>query len=329
MNLEMIIKIILLIVLAITTVMIVRASFAVKYNNRLSKFVINKETEKNNSIGDYLYNLYSKVHDMLAHLLAKSYYYKLKSKSFDKYNYNGKNNNGLNIIATKFLTSIIFGLIYFISSSLNSNYSFMVMILWMLIGYLVYNVYLKFVETRHIKAVENDLLKAVVIMNNAFKSGFNITQAVDMVTKDLSGPISKEFKRIANDLKYGLEIKDVFERFYERVKIDDAKYITSSLSLLNLTGGNLVGIFSNIEKSFTNNKRIKDELNAMTSSSKLVYYILLFIPVVLTLTLILVNNTYFNPLFSSPIGIIIIVLIVLLYISYILIIKKILKVDYE
>ena len=166
-------------------------------------------------------------------------------------------------------------------------------------------------------------------MNNAFKSGYNITQAVDMVVKDLSGPIKEEFSKISYDLEYGLDLKDVFDRFYERAKIEDIKYITSTLSLLNLTGGNLVGVFTNIENSFTNNKRLKDELNSMTASSKLVYYCLLTMPILLTGILLLISPNYFAPLLTTPFGYLIILLIIILYISYILIIKRILRIDYE
>ena len=97
--------------------------------------------------------------------------------------------------------------------------------------------------------------------------------------------------------------------------------------MLNLTGGNLIPIFSSIEKSFTNKKRVKDELKSLTSSSKLVYYFLLVMPIILCLILILLSPTYFKPLISNPLGIFVIVLALTLYVSYILIIKKIMKVE--
>jgi len=205
----------------------------------------------------------------------------------------------------------------------------MFLILIIFLSYYAYNIILNIAYKKRTKHIEQDLLKAVVIMNNAFKSGYNITQAVDMVVKDLSGPIKEEFSKISYDLEYGLDLKDVFDRFYERAKIEDIKYITSTLSLLNLTGGNLVGVFTNIENSFTNNKRLKDELNSMTASSKLVYYCLLTMPILLTCILLLISPNYFAPLLTTPFGYLIILLIIILYISYILIIKRILRIDYE
>ena len=69
------------------------------------------------------------------------------------------------------------------------------------------------------------------------------------------------------DIDYGLSLEVVFDRFYNRVKLEDIKYITSSLSLINKTGGNIVRVFGSIEKNFYDKKKIKDEMNSLTSSS--------------------------------------------------------------
>ena len=120
----------------------------------------------------------------------------------------------------------------------------------------------------------------------------------------------------------------VFRRFYERVKLDDALYISSSISLLNKTGGNIVKVFASIERNFYDKKKIDNELKAMTSSSVFVYRTLVVFPFIFCILIVLLNPQYFLPLFSNIIGIIILVLMAVLYVSYILIIKKILKVDF-
>ena len=82
-------------------------------------------------------------------------------------------------------------------------------------------------------------------MNNSFKAGSNVTKAVETVIDELDGPIKDEFRKIYIDINYGLSLDVVFNRFYERVKLEDAQYLTSSLSLLNKTGGNIVKVFKN------------------------------------------------------------------------------------
>jgi len=172
---------------------------------------------------------------------------------------------------------------------------------------------------------ENDLLKAITIMNNSFKSGRSIMQSIKLVADELDSPLGLEFRKMYVDLTYGLSLDVVFKRFEERVKLDDVKYITTSLTILNETGGDIVKVFESVEKTFFSNKKLKDELNNLTASSKMLYYILLAIPILFTVSIFILDNTYFYPLFTNMIGYLIIITCILLYVTYIIVIKRLMK----
>jgi Flp pilus assembly protein TadB len=321
-------QVIIIIILIIVLYNLIMVRISLKKEKRFRAYSIKSINDKHLSIGDRILNKFFKIRENFAKKLSQSNLFKNISKKY--YKYQTKDNDlyyPYRLLADKITIMSIFTFIYIISFIINNNFNFLIFIITIFIGYYVLDIILKVYYEYRLKLIENDLLKAIIVMNNAFKSGYNITQAIDIVVKDLHGPISEEFYKISVDLKYGLEVKDVFNRFYERVKLEDAKYITSSLSLLNLTGGNIIGIFSNIEIALTNKKKLRDELMAMTSSSNLVYKVLLGIPVILILLLLLLSPDYFKPLLSSGIGYLIISIIIILYIIYIIIIKRILKVD--
>ena len=128
------------------------------------------------------------------------------------------------------------------------------------------------------------------------------------------------------DITYGLSLEVVFKRFYERVKLEDAKYITTSLTLLNKTGGDIVKVFSRLEKSILDKKNLKNELASLTSSSRFVFRFLVFLPFVFVFIIFALSPTYFTPLFTSFLGIIVLLFICILYILYIVVIRKVLEV---
>ena len=163
-------------------------------------------------------------------------------------------------------------------------------------------------------------------MNSAFKSGRTTIQAVEIVKNELSGPIGEEFNRMYTDISFGLSLDKVFERFSIRVNSEDAKYIASSLTILNKTGGNITKVFSSIEKSFFNRRKIKNELDALTSSSNVMFKLLISLPIIIFGLLYILNPNYFNPLFTTTPGIIIIVLILIIFVAYIYIIKSLMKI---
>ena len=178
----------------------------------------------------------------------------------------------------------------------------------------------------HRKHIENDLLQAIIIMNNAFKSGRSITQAIDLVGAELDGAIAKEFRKMSSELSFGLSVDVVFERFAERIELEEVNYLTASLSILNRTGGNIIKVFSSIEESLFSKKKLWLELESLTSSSKLIMYVLFCVPIAFVIFVSVINPDYFLPFIESPIGIILLIIIILLYVFYIICVRKIMKV---
>ena len=99
---------------------------------------------------------------------------------------------------------------------------------------------------------------------------------------------NEEFKKIKVDLNYGLDYDVVFNRFAKRLNIEEAYYMSTSLIILNKTGGNISKIFTTIEKSFFDRKKLKDELSSAIAVSELVFKILVFIPIFIFLVIFII-----------------------------------------
>ena len=128
------------------------------------------------------------------------------------------------------------------------------------------------------------------------------------------------------ELAKGLSVDVVFQRFADRVDIEEVSYLTASLSILNRTGGNIIKVFDAIENSLFMKKKLRLELESLTSSSKIIMWILFLIPIAYVIIISILNPVYFDPFFNTPLGIILITLSVVLYVVYILIVRKILRV---
>lgn len=324
-----ILQIILIFVLAVLLYTLLRTTFSNSLENRLKDYSLASFIEEDIPFFERVINNIWKYIRTLNRFIEKSEVLKKYSKKFEKYiNYNELDKrSGIDYISIKFLISFVLGLIYTTSSLLRFNFDYMILIIVMTFSFFFLDFVFMFEYKNRRKRIENDLLNAIIIMNNAFKSGMNIMQAVSIVEKELEGPIQDEFKKISMDIKYGLSLDTVFERFYNRVRIEDVKYITSSLSLINKTGGNIVRVFGSIEKNFYDKKKIKDEMDSLTSSSIFMFRLLVIMPLILCFVIFMLNPEFFLPLITEGIGRIIILLILILYSLYILIVKKVMKVD--
>jgi len=319
-------------ILVILTVLVgyaIRFIKKIKKEKRLKKYSVKSIKDNSLPLLESIQKKYNKLIDNMTNVLSKSEIIVNYSSKYKKYNdiFEKKDSSLVRFFSRKVFIGtvfIIFSLIIFILRF--EMFLIPHMIISFILGFYTLDIIYLFKHKIYRTYIENDLLQAIIIMNNAFKSGRSITQAVDLVANELEGPISDEFKKISMELAFGLEIEVAFKRFSERVNIDEAKYLTSSLSILNKTGGNIIKVFDSIEKTLFNRKKLRLELKSLTGSSKLIMYVLILVPISFILLVNIINPSYFEPLFSSIFGIVIIGLIIILYITYIFIVRRVMKI---
>lgn len=324
-----IIQTISVILLCIAIFYLIKQSRLTKYEKRIASFSLFSLHDVDKSFFDRIYSFLWNFIKKLSARLKNIKFLKVYSATYDKYILFEERElkSGYDFISIKIILAVILSILSLFTMMFQyTRYNFSIFVIIITIGFFLPDLYLRLQFRKKRKKISDDLLKAIIIMNNAFKSGSNITQAVGIVKDELDGAISDEFQKIYIDINYGLSLDVVFNRFYERVKIDDAKFITSSLSLLNKTGGNIVKVFSLIEKTFFDKKKLRNELNSMTASSIFIFRLLIILPFILVIGIFILNPTYFSPFFNNTIGIICFILIVLLYTLYIIAINRLLKV---
>ena len=321
------VQIVLIFALIIIITLFLRLNNAFKLEKRIAKYSVRYDKNKDNiSLIDKVWDKYilfvkkqrKKIHKLLPGL----------TKRYDRYSV-GSEYRAEDFITHKIVICLLFLLLTIISVSIQGKFITMLQIVFSLVvGFYILDIYLLIINKINKKKIENDMLRAIIIMNNAFKSGKSTIQAVEIASKKLPKPIGYEFKKISEEMQYGLSVDTVFDRFSKRVGIEEAEYLSSSLTILNKTGGNIIQVFDSIEKTLFDKKKLKEELKNSTTVSKLVTKILLIVPILFVLIIYLLNPDYFDPFFASPLGYFLLLVIFIMFIIYAYLLSRIVKVDY-
>ena len=309
-------------------------TFLIKYirsiilEKRFSKYTINSSKNKSISLFDNLEKQYDDFINKMSKKLSKINFFKRLSEKYNKYvvAFN-LDSNTIKIISNK----IVIGVLFILGFIIINLFRYKIIepvetLIPFILGFYTLDIVYILKYSMYKKEVEKDLIDAITIMNNAFKAGRSIIQAVDMVSNELEGPISKEFKKISMEIGLGLDIEVAFKRFADRINLEEAIYLTSSLSILNKTGGNIIKVFDSIEKTLFSKRKLREELKSLTSSSKMITYVLIFIPIVFSVFLNIINPGFFTPLFTTELGIILLIIMIIIYVAYIIIVRKVMKV---
>ena len=326
---QLIVQIVMIVLLVGVIVTIFLINRAYNIEKRYKRYSLEPLNNKELPLSDRLSNFYRKLKKRISRSISKSKALKDYSKKYEKYLNRTKRirEKPIDFVSTKFIWGFI-AIIFIIVVDVfkYTPVTLYQLALFFLIGFFIPDIYWKYKNKLRQKQIEKDMLKAIIIMNNSFKSGLSIMQAIKMVSNELDGPISEEFRKMYMDISFGLDMDLVFERFSKRVNTEEAAYIRTSLSVLNKTGGNIVEVFSSVEASAFTRKKLKEELKALSSSANAIYKILLAVPVFLVLIIYVLNPSYFAPLFKTTTGLFILMTMLVMYVTYILVIRRIIKV---
>ncbi len=326
-----IIQTVIMLILAFVIFYLIIYNKSLKIERRISKYGIESISKKEVSIFDLLYNHYHKLTGKISKMLKKSSVMVKYSQKYNKYiSYdNEKDIAAIDFVSNKLTICLLFILIISFARIIEGVIPSILDILASgLIGFFLLDIYFKFSDYVKKRQVEQELLNAIIIMNNAFRSGRSTIQAIEIVSHELKGPIKQEFKKMHLEISYGLSLDVVFDRFSKRVESEEVSYITSSLSILNKTGGNIIKVFSSIEKMLFNKRKLKQEMKSLTSSASMISKILLFMPFVFVLFITLLNPSYFAPLINTTTGNILLCVMILIYTLYAFVVSKIMKVRF-
>ena len=245
--LELLIIQILVITLLIGIIIyIIYARHNIALERKFSKYTVSRLVNTEISIFDKLVLKLNILIKKVSSIINKSEVLRKYGISYEKHIPYDKidDRKGIDYVSIKLLLGVLTIILYIFTEMFQySKITFAGVVLSFAIGFFITDIFVQIEYKKKRKEISEDLLKAIIIMNNSFKSGMSIMQAIEIVKNELTGALGDEFKKIYLDMSYGLTIEVVFDRFYNRVKLDDAKFITTSLTLLNKTGGNIVKVF--------------------------------------------------------------------------------------
>ena len=315
---------IFLILLVITfIILLLKLHKAIIRERRIARYSLKMDQEIELSYFDKLERKYQ----LLVSKLKDNKILRKHSNKYNKYLSVGDETKAIQFIINKLVIAICFVVLVIISNAIQGKLiSFLGFLLSFILGYYIYDFYLMISKKRKYEKIKNDMLRAVIIMNNAFKAGKSTLQAVEIASRDLPDPIAKEFQKIYQDMSYGISVDVAFNRFAKRVRLEEATYIASSLTILNKTGGNIIMVFSSIERTLFDKKKLESDLKNSTAASNLVVKVLMIIPILFVMLIYIISPSYFTPLFSSSLGYMILCIMWIMFIVYIYLLNKIMKV---
>ncbi|TMC54878.1 MAG: secretion system protein [Chloroflexi bacterium] len=181
-------------------------------------------------------------------------------------------------------------------------------LLTFVLGYLIPGFYVKYRVSQRLKKFNGQLGDTLTLLSNALKAGYSFAQAIDTVAKNAVAPIGDEFGRAVREMNLGGSPDEALGNITKRIASQDFDLVATAYSIHRTVGGNLAEILDNIAYTIRERVRIKGEIQTLTAQARASGSIITALPILLAAFMFFVTPTYFQPMFSSFIGWILIVI---------------------
>jgi tight adherence protein B len=132
--------------------------------------------------------------------------------------------------------------------------------------------------SRRRRKFEAQLPDAVDILVRSLRVGHPVTAAIRLVGRELPDPVGAEFRVVADELTYGLDLETAMTNLSTRVGQQDLALLVVAVSIQSRSGGNLAEILGNLSKVIRDRQRMRLKAKALSAEGRFSALVLSILP---------------------------------------------------
>jgi len=134
------------------------------------------------------------------------------------------------------------------------------------------------------------------------RAGQRLTTALEMISAEVAEPVASEFRKLYEEQKFGMPVRDALVNLTERIPLVDVKFFVTAVMLQRETGGNLAEILDNLSYVIRERFKIQRQVRVYTAQGRLTMALLMGMPPIIVTIMLTLNPAFIRPLFTDPIG---------------------------
>jgi tight adherence protein B len=196
-----------------------------------------------------------------------------------------------------------------------------------LIGFFLPYSYASYKRTKRFDRFEELFPQAIDTLARAVRAGHAFTTALELIANEINEPVAGEFRKLFEEQKFGMPVRDALVNLTERVPLVDVKFFVTAVMLQRETGGNLAEILDNLSYVIRERFKILRQVRVFTAQGRLTMLLLMGLPPLVVVIMLVFNPGFIRPLFSEPLGHMLIVIGITLQTVGYFVIRKIIQIQ--
>jgi tight adherence protein B len=194
------------------------------------------------------------------------------------------------------------------------------------IGYVLPALYLRNRRGRRLGKFEAGLPRAMDLIANSMKAGQSVAQSLSAVTDNASPPLADEFALARREVELGASVDSALTNMVKRMGSTDLRLMVMVITIQHAVGGDLPAILTTLADTMRQRAEMREEVLAATAQSRASSLIITLLPVAAGSFLYFLVPDYFRPMFTNPLGWVMLVICAALLVTGNVIIQRITKI---
>lgn len=189
-----------------------------------------------------------------------------------------------------------------VTRSLKGNQPLLFGLMGVILGGLLPYSFASYRRSKRFQQFEELFPEAIDTLARAVRAGHAFTTAVELIANEIGEPVASEFRKLFEEQKFGLPVRDALLNLTDRVPLVDVKFFVTAVMLQRETGGNLAEILDNLSYVIRERFKIMRQVRVYTAQGRLTMLLLMALPPIIIVVMRVMNPSFIEPLFTDPLG---------------------------
>ncbi len=181
--------------------------------------------------------------------------------------------------------------------------------------------------SRRRNAFRDQLPDVLQLIASSLRAGLSLPQALDAVVREDSQPAAGEFSRTLAEARIGASLEDALDTVAVRMDSVDLRWTVMAIRIQREVGGNLAEVLSQTVATMRERANLHRHARALSAEGRLSGYVLIGLPLALAAWLFLTDRSYLRPLWTTPIGVLLVIATVVLFVIGVIWMRAAVKVE--
>lgn len=155
---------------------------------------------------------------------------------------------------------------------------------------------------RRFKDFDQQFSDALDMMARSMRAGHALSGAIQGVAEQMPDPAGKEFGRISEEMRLGLDLADSLSGLQRRVPTEDTAFFCTAINIQRNVGGNLAEILDRLSEVIRERFKVLRQARVLSAQHRWTAICVGLSPAAFAVIIGWVNPHYFDPLWKSPLA---------------------------